>query len=213
MKNRIIKGSFLILFIYILSLSYSSDTLASNNLNLQKEVDYEYNEVSYETKYVIDRDLKSKEEVIAVLGKNGVSAKYEFGEEEIVIYEPIVEIIEIGPIESFGGQITGYGPDCVGCSGKVGCSPYQNVKNGNIYFEDEKYGKIRIVAADKRISCGSIVVISNYIFEEEPIIAIVLDRGGAITGNKMDLLYNAESETVVVGRQYNIQFDILRQGW
>lgn len=114
---------------------------------------------------------------------------------------------------SFIGTLTGYGPDCVGCNGRVGCPPRQDVRNGNIYYEDAEYGKIRIVASDKKIPCGSIVRISNYSFINQSFLAIVLDRGGAIVGETMDLLYNNEAETVVVGRQYNIQFDIIRWGW
>lgn len=114
---------------------------------------------------------------------------------------------------SFIGTLTGYGPDCVGCNGRVGCPPRQDVRNGNIYYEDAEYGKIRIVASDKKIPCGSIVKISNYSFINQSFLAIVLDRGGAIVGETMDLLYNSEAETVVVGRQYNIQFDIIRWGW
>ncbi|NLA33714.1 MAG: hypothetical protein GX861_02475 [Tenericutes bacterium] len=114
---------------------------------------------------------------------------------------------------SFIGTLTGYGPDCVGCNGRVGCPPRQDVRNGNIYYEDAEYGKIRIVASDKKIPCGSIVRISNYSFINQSFLAIVLDRGGAIVGETMDLLYNSEAETVVVGRQYNIQFDIIRWGW
>ena len=43
--------------------------------------------------------------------------------------------------------------------------------------------------------------------------AIVLDRGSAIVGLTMDLLYGSEKETVVVGRQRNIKFSIDRVGW
>lgn len=113
----------------------------------------------------------------------------------------------------FTGTLTGYGPDCVGCSGMVGCSPYQNVKNGNIYYNDESYGKIRILAADKSIPCGSIVKISNYDFIEGDFYGIVLDRGSAIVGLTMDLLHNSEEETVIIGRQYDINFKIERWGY
>ena len=113
----------------------------------------------------------------------------------------------------FTGTITGYGPDCVGCSGIVGCPPYQNVKDGNIYYEDSVYGKVRILAADKSIPCGSIIKISNYKFIEEDFYGIVLDRGSAIVGLTMDLLHASEKETIIVGRQYNINFKIERWGF
>jgi len=114
---------------------------------------------------------------------------------------------------SFVGTLTGYGPDCVGCSGVVGCAPYPNVENGNIYHEDSEYGKIRILAADRSIPCGSIVKISNYKFIESDFYGIVLDRGSSIVGLTMDLLHESEADTVIIGRQYNINFEIIRWGF
>ena len=64
----------------------------------------------------------------------------------------------------FTGTLTGYGPDCPGCLGMVYCSPNPNVLNGNIYYNDKTYGKIRILAADYSIPCGSIVHIKNFKF-------------------------------------------------
>ena len=113
----------------------------------------------------------------------------------------------------FEGTLTGYGPDCVGCSGNLGCAPYQNIKNGNIYYEDNQYGKIRILAADRSIPCGSIVKISNFRFIDGDFYGIVLDRGSAINGLTMDLLYNSEEETKKLGRSYNINFKIERWGY
>ena len=114
----------------------------------------------------------------------------------------------------FIGTLTGYGPDCPGCGGRVACSPNPDVRNGNIYFNDSEYGKIRILAADKSIPCGSIVHIENFKFgENNEVVGIVLDRGSAIVGLTMDLLYPSEADTRVIGRQYNIHFSIERWGW
>jgi len=114
----------------------------------------------------------------------------------------------------FNGTLTGYGPDCEGCIGIVYCAPHPNVQNNNIYYTDKEYGKIRIVAADYSIPCGSIIKISNYKFmDNKDFYAIVLDRGSAIVGLTMDLLYASEEDTVIVGRQYNIKFSIERWGW
>ena len=129
----------------------------------------------------------------------------------------ISSIQELNTLENkkieFTGTLTGYGPDCVGCSGIVGCPPYQNVKNGNIYYEDLTYGKIRIVAADKNIPCGSIIKISNYPHIDGDFYGIVLDRGSAINGLTMDLLYESEQDTIKIGRTYNINFQITRWGF
>lgn len=114
----------------------------------------------------------------------------------------------------FTGTLTGYGPDCPGCGGHVACRPNPDVRNGNIYYNDSKYGKIRILAADYSIPCGSIIHIKNYKFVPgNEFTGIVLDRGSAIVGLTMDLLYPSEADTVIIGRQRNIHFEIERWGW
>lgn len=111
----------------------------------------------------------------------------------------------------FNGTMTGYGPDCVGCTGKVYCPPRNDVRNGNIYFNDNEYGKVRIVAADHGIPCGTMVKISGGRLTE-PMTAIVLDRGGVIKGTLMDLLMESEKASNPVGRQ-NVTYEIVRWGW
>lgn len=113
----------------------------------------------------------------------------------------------------FTGTLTGYGPDCVGCSGIVACAPHPDVRNNNIYYNDKEYGKIRILAADRSIPCGSIIKISNFKFIGDDFYGIVLDRGGSIVGLTMDLLYPSEDDTVIIGRQYKINFKIERWGY
>lgn len=126
--------------------------------------------------------------------------------QEASIYGPNTPI-------SFTGQMTAYNPVCAGCTGKVYCPPRQDVRNGNINFNDSTYGKVRILAADYAIPCGSIVKITNVSFSSEPIIGIVLDRGGAIKGNIMDFLVTETDNMDIVGRQRNVHYEILRWGW
>lgn len=110
---------------------------------------------------------------------------------------------------TFSGKMTGYGPDCKGCGGGVSCIRY-NVRNGNIYYNDKDYGKIRILAADKKIPCGTVIRVSN-LRKYKDFYAIVLDRGGAIKGNLMDLLFVSE-KSVDIGRE-NVKYTIVRWGW
>lgn len=112
---------------------------------------------------------------------------------------------------SFMGKMTGYGPDCVGCSGFVGCSPRRDVRNGNIYYEHQTYGKMRIVASDRRVPCGTIVEVSGA-KGSQPFFAIVLDRGGVIKETLFDLLFNSEAEAKYFGRQ-TINYKTIRWGW
>jgi len=123
-------------------------------------------------------------------------------------------------IESFTGIMTGYGPDCAGCGGKLSCAPRHIVTTGNIHYEDIDYGKVRIVAAaTTKFPCGTIVKISNFYMSEDAIVAIVLDTGGDMRKAYnngiiwMDLLHATEKDTIAVGKQKDINYDILRYGW
>lgn len=126
--------------------------------------------------------------------------------QEAMLYGPDMPI-------SFIGQMTAYNPVCEGCTGKVACLPRQDVRNGNIYFDDNTYGTVRILAADPAIPCGTIVQVMNVSFSNDPIIGIVLDRGGAIKGNIMDFLVTETDDMNVIGRQRNVRYEVLRWGW
>ncbi len=119
-------------------------------------------------------------------------------------------------IDTFMGELTGYGWDCTGCNGTVNGGPNsarQDVRNGNIYYNDDTFGKIRIVAADEKFPFGTVVRVIAPKISDNPIVAIVLDRGSAIKGHRFDLLYENEAATKVVGLQKNVKYEILRYGW
>ncbi len=187
-RSRFFVLCFVVLLLFVIALGNERDVIVTYNVNSVKSI-----------------------EAVHIVSKYSTLVKPELPTPYQTFEDAVAHGAE-GPV-SFVGTMTGYGPDCVGCGGRVGCPPRQDVRNGNIYFNDNEYGTVRIVATDKRIPCGSIVRISNFSFQEEPIIAIALDRGGAIVNNTMDLLYASESETNAIGRQYNIQFDIIRWGW
>lgn len=136
----------------------------------------------------------------------GLKIQYVSNMEEVAFYGAISPV-------SFVGQMTAYGPDCEGCGGRVACPPRQDVRNNNIYYEDATYGTVRILAADKRIPCGSMIQISNVTFSSEPIYGIVLDRGGVIVGNIIDFLVTSEADSISIGRQRDVEFTIIRWGW
>ena len=137
----------------------------------------------------------------------------EYNGVKVVVQKPQSEVIQVGEkfIETFTGSMTGYGPDCKGCGGKVGYG--LNVTNGNIYYEDAKYGKLRIIAADKKYPYGTVMRISNSNVLKEPTLAIVLDRGGAVKGSKIDLLFDSEKNIPRGTSQKGITIDVVRLGF
>lgn len=186
LKKYFINLFYFIFLLFLIATSNSKTTISINNINTVKGVEYSKIE-----KFELDTST------------NDLYTKV-FSIQELNLYKnQKVEFI---------GTLTAYGPDCVGCSGIVSCYPYQNVNN-NIYYEDLEYGKIRILAADNSIPCGSIIKISNYEYIEDDFYGIVLDRGSSINGLTMDLLYESENLIVSIGRQYDIDFKIERWGF
>ena len=103
-----------------------------------------------------------------------------------------------------------FGVDCVGCSGrKTGVGNFAS----GIHYEKDKgvrqydgsytkgitYEGYYIIAADKSIPFCTVLEIENHRFEgagiknNVPFQVIVLDRGGAINGNRIDLFIGLES--------------------
>ncbi len=151
--------------------------------------------------------------ITIILSSLSINKDYTFVDKEINIFKD-VEVKKNKDnkvLNTYNGYITAYGPDCKGCIG-ITASGY-NVKN-TIYYYDRQYGKVRIVAADKKIPFGTIVRI-KYQNTSENNIAIVLDRGSAIGFNRnalFDLLYRSEKETISFGKR-KATFEILRYGY
>lgn len=121
------------------------------------------------------------------------------------------EKVENDILETMVGSMSGYGPDCRGCTGFT--SSGYNVNNG-IYYSDKTYGEVRILAADRSLKLGSIVRIKEAKLGE--IIGIVLDRGSAIGIGKtylFDLLFASESEAYHYGVSNDVIFEVLRYGY
>ncbi len=114
------------------------------------------------------------------------------------------------PLDTYVGDLTGYGADCALCSGFLGCNS-QDVRDGRTTYQDRDYGTVRIVASSRNLPCGSIIRFESSRVSSEPVIAIVLDRG--VGGTSIDLL--TESEAYAgrnIGRS-QIKYDLLRKGY
>ena len=113
--------------------------------------------------------------------------------------------------DTYTGDLTGYTADCPLCSGRLACAPNYEVLNGTETYPDNSYGTVRIVASSKNLPCGTIIRFNKQNISNDPIIAIVLDRG--VVGNEIDLLSNNYEYAVrTIGRS-SISYDILRTGW
>ena len=124
------------------------------------------------------------EKKIVKEGKKGITYKSNENN-NIIIKKPESEIIEqgtkeeksvnqntnntsISSIESYNGKLTSYSAGCKGCSltGTVACKTNDNKSwsliNDGVYYNDSKYGSVRILsAATSKFSCGSIIEINK----------------------------------------------------
>ncbi len=169
-------------------------------------------------------EVKEVMEEIVVPVKKEEPQKIEQPEVNVPIKEEAkeeVEVVEEKPnnntvIETLVGSLTGYGPDCIGCTSMQTASG-RYIGEGNIYFDDPVYGRIRILAGDLSYPFGTIVKISNVDFyNDEPFYGIVLDRGGNIGKGKkflFDLLFASENDAAKMGSEVNIKYEIIRLGY
>ena len=111
---------------------------------------------------------------------------------------------------SFVGKLVHYGPDCPDCGGRLGCNG-QDARNGNIYYNDAEYGKVRIVAMSSTIPCGSMIKINVDAYDPDGMYAIVLDRG--VSGPMVDLLKESSKSKSPVRTVNSVTFDIVRYGY
>ena len=122
---------------------------------------------------------------------------------------PLTEEREV--LQTVVGNLTGYGPDCVGCGGKT--STGFNL-NESIYYEDSEFGTVRILAADPTFPFYSIFRISG-VPGMDSFIGIVLDRGGNVgfgRGTLFDLAFESESSPNLIPLTRNVTFELLRSG-
>lgn len=113
--------------------------------------------------------------------------------------------------DTYTGDLTGYVYNCPLCNGTLACKPKYNIKDGTVTYPDGEYGTVQIVASSKNLSCGSIIRFDSERISDDPVIAIVLDRG--VLGNDIDFLSpGLDYALQTVGRS-SITYDVLRNGW
>lgn len=186
------------------------------------------NEVEpYGTDYIVDSSMSSSADPIVISeGVNGLNFTYD-GLNYVHLSDMKNEVVKVGTGKEgvYTGKLTGYGPDCPGCStvGNVACPTKNGSKhsliNDGIYYNDEVYGKVRILAADNSaFPCGTIIKLNNGKLKE--FYGIVLDTGSSMRGAWkngvvwMDLAFSSQKEAKTGGAtSSNTKFSVQRWGW
>lgn len=186
------------------------------------------NEVEpYGTDYIYVENMPSTAEPIVVSeGINGLDYTYD-GLNYIHLSDKKNEVVKVGTGKqgNYTGKLTGYGPDCPGCSkvGNVACrtkaGTNHSLINDGLYYTDDVYGSVRILAADNTaFPCGTIVKVDNGSLKE--FYGIVLDSGSAMRGAWsegkvwMDLAFSSQAEARTGGAtSSNTNFEVQRWGW
>ena len=110
--------------------------------------------------------------------KEDVYKEYVYASNEIIIDDELDDEVVDDVLEIQLGKLSRYGPDCYLCTGYLAYGLY--VGSGTIYYNDNYYGNVRILAGDKSYPFGTIVRVS---YDMESFLGIVLDRGGSIGFN------------------------------
>ena len=143
--------------------------------------------------------------------KEDVYKEYVYASNEIIIDDELDDEVVDDVLEIQLGKLSRYGPDCYLCTGYLAYGLY--VGSDTIYYNDNYYGNVRILAGDKSYPFGTIVRVS---YDMESFLGIVLDRGGSIGFNGkalFDLLYPNEYLANKDGVNYNTKFEMLRYGF
>ncbi len=157
---------------------------------------------------------------VKVTYENGKIVKKELLSSEVVT-EKTDTIIAHGTVQPgayFTGKLTTYGGDCAGGNGTsssgISLSPTTGVKGSNSAKLSYNGGSYYCLAADPSIPFGTIIKITNHnLGIESTVYGIVVDRGGAIKKNHIDIFNGTEAGKYFRGgSSSNTQFEIVSVG-
>lgn len=227
------------IFVAIISI-FNLNTYVEHEVGLKNSITnnntYAYNTVILKED-IVNKNVKKDTPVVNNTKKieiknnnvvNKIVVENKIEEKKAAIVENKSQVNTINPtntLESYTGRLTGYGPDCIGCSsvGNVACLTKDRKKHSlnsdGIYYNDSQYGNVRILAAaTTKFRCGTIIEVVKP--GMQPFMAVVLDTGGDMrrawnNGNVwMDLAYSSNSmagSDNLTGK--NITFNVQRWGW
>lgn len=220
--------SFLIISVSSLFNSYEikQESIGINNADKNKSSSIINTIIDYDTEIIYNSKIPSGVTNVLVEGQSGIVYLDGSGNVFKTLKERVNEVVEVG-VGKYGeyrGVLTGYGPDCDTCDGRgyVACptqdGKWLNLIKDGIYYSDQRYGKLQIIAADWReFPCGTVVEISNGDLDE-PIYGVVLDTGSAMRKAydngyvHIDVAFKSESE-LSFDTNKNTSFKVKRWGW
>lgn len=224
-------GMYLCIF-FIAAISIIGTTISNNGISLHNPVaDMTatiINEVeAYDVEYVYNNSIPSTADPLTIVeGVNGLDYTYD-GLNYTHLSDKINAVVQIGTGAQgvYYGKMTGYGPDCPGCSlvGNVSCLTREGTNhsliNDGLYYNDISFGSLRILAADhSAFPCGTVVKVNNGVLNEFN--GIVLDTGYAMRNAWtegvvwMDLAFSSQEEALTGGAtSFNTSYSVQRWGW
>ena len=220
-------GLFLIIIVGIMNSGslISEKKIEVTNINRTKNGKALIKKLEYETHETYNSSLPKGTVVTKEEGHTGLAYVNEKEETVEVIESPKNAEIEIGTGDAanYVGKMTGYGADCVGCSGNLSC----RTKNGGThnlytdgeYYNDAEYGTVRILAAAlDKFPCGTMIKVENE--NLGTFYAIVLDTGGAMRNAwrngtiLMDLAFKTETDPAIhLATSSNTKYNVQRWGY
>ncbi len=202
-------------------------TIEISNINIDKNVNIVSNVIEHKTTEIFDSSIPSNITKVIQEGKDGVT--YYNGEETIILEEVIDEevIIGTGKNGEYTGVMTGYGPDCSTCSGRgfVSCKTEDkknfNLINDGIYYNDDEFGEVRVLAAAlSEFPCGTIIEVKNSNLGN--FTGIVMDTGYTMREQLKDGIYHFdvayqtekdESIKKATDMSGDVIYSVQRWGW
>ena len=144
------------------------ETTEISNSNINKNVNINSTVIEHETIETFDSSIPSNITKVITEGKDGVIY---YNDDGTIVLEEVVDeevIIGTGKNGEYTGVMTGYGPDCSTCSGRgyVSCKTEDkknfNLINDGVYYNDDEYGEVRVLAAAlSEFPCGTIVEVKS----------------------------------------------------
>lgn len=217
--KKIYNYTFQLVCIYILLLSLFSISIVKMNVNYYhtyvQNANQEKAVVStlliqsqQDTKTIEEGSINIVEENSSTQQENEVKSTSSETKENV----NIVDTSNFAVLSQETVAISHYGHDCYGCTTGYTASGYY-VGDGRIYYHDNTFGSVRIVAADSKYPLGTIFRLNYF---DKTIIAIVLDRGNGVGDEKkfqIDLLTTSENQATKLGIIENTKLEVLRLGY